>query len=208
MSEEKRRLEQYYTALADHIEEVCRMQHDILHHLRVMNGYAQAGEFERLREYLTALTEQMPELDRQHYCADYAANILLKFYGDKAGDSGITFICDAQIPANLPCSPMELCTVLGNALQNALEACQRQGAAERRISLLARMVGPNLILEIRNSYDGRVKMADGMPVSLKEEAGHGLGLESIRRVAGRYHGYCAVSRTEEEFTVRIVLGPA
>ena len=50
MSADKRQLEQYYAFLAGHIDEVRRMQHDILHHLRVMSGYAQAGNYDRLKE--------------------------------------------------------------------------------------------------------------------------------------------------------------
>ena len=63
MSADKRQLEQYYAFLAGHIDEVRRMQHDILHHLRVMSGYAQAGNYDRLKEYLDALVEQMPDMD-------------------------------------------------------------------------------------------------------------------------------------------------
>ena len=63
MSADKRQLEQYYAFLAGHIDEVRRMQHDILHHLRVMSGYAQAGDYDRLKEYLDALVEQMPDMD-------------------------------------------------------------------------------------------------------------------------------------------------
>lgn len=206
MSADKRQLEQYYAFLAGHTDEVRRMQHDILHHLRVMSGYAQAGNYDRLKEYLDALVEQMPDMDGLYYCGDHAANILLKYYGEQARNGGIRFNCDAQIPPDLPCTPVDLCTVLGNAMQNAVEACQRQGrGAGRYISLLARLVGHNLIMEIRNSYDGRVKWDGDRLVTLKEEHGHGLGLDSIRHVAERYHGYCAVSHTDDEFTVKVVL---
>ena len=56
-----------------------------------------------------------------------------------------------------------------------------------------------------SSYDGRVKWDGDRLVTLKEEHGHGLGLDSIRHVAERYHGYCAVSHTDDEFTVKVVL---
>ena len=88
MSADKRQLEQYYAFLAGHIDEVRRMQHDILHHLRVMSGYAQAGDYDRLKEYLDALVEQMPDMDGLYYCGDHAANILkiLRGTGQKRGD--------------------------------------------------------------------------------------------------------------------------
>lgn len=88
MSADKRQLEQYYAFLAGHIDEVRRMQHDILHHLRVMSGYAQAGDYDRLKEYLDALVEQMPDMDGVYYCGDHAANILLKYYGEQARNGG------------------------------------------------------------------------------------------------------------------------
>ena len=101
MSADKRQLEQYYAFLAGHIDEVRRMQHDILHHLRVMSGYAQAGDYDRLKEDLDALVEQMPDMDGLYYCGDHAANILLKYYGEQARNGGIRFNCDAQIPPDL-----------------------------------------------------------------------------------------------------------
>ena len=107
MSADKRQLEQYYAFLAGHIDEVRRMQHDILHHLRVMSGYAQAGDYDRLKEYLDALVEQMPDMDGVYYCGDHAANILLKYYGEQARTGGIRFNCDAQIPPDLPCTPVD-----------------------------------------------------------------------------------------------------
>lgn len=201
-----RQSEQYYLTLADHIQDVRRMQHDSRHHLRVLNGYVQDGAYGRLKEYLSELTEQAPDTGRLFYCTNYTANILLVFYTDQAKSADIEFGCDAQIPAGLPCTPMDICTILGNALQNATEACSHQAPGEKRyISLLARVVGENLTLEIKNSYDGVVEEQDGRFLSRKEEPGHGLGLVSIRHVAEKYRGYCMVRWTEREFTLSIVL---
>lgn len=201
-----RQSEQYYTTLTRHIQEVRQMQHDIRHHMRVLDGYARNGHYGLLRDYLAALIEQTPDTKNVLYCANYTANILLGFYGGQARREGIDFRCDAQIPVDLSCSPVDLCTVLGNALQNALDACARQRPGEARsIALFARYVGQNLTLEIKNSYDGVVMEAEGRLLSRKGEPGHGLGLAGIRRVARQYNGYCSVSRTEREFTLKVVL---
>ena len=208
LTAQARQSEQYYAALTGHIQEVRRMQHDSRHHMRVLSGYARDGAYDRLREYLDALIEHAPDTSVFSYCANYTANILLGFYAGQAREQGVDFRCDAQIPAELPCAPMDLSAVLGNALQNALDACGRQGAGEaRHIALFSRVVGPSLTLEITNSYDGVAVEQDGRLLSRKGEPGHGLGLDSIRRVAARYHGYCSVSRTDREFTLRVVLAP-
>lgn len=133
MSADKRQLEQYYAFLAGHIDEVRRMQHDILHHLRVMSGYAQAGDYDRLKEYLDALVEQMPDMDGG-ITAGTMRPIFFKILRGTGQKRGIRFNCDAQIPPDLPCTPVDLCTVLGNAMQNAVEACQRQTVEQDGIS--------------------------------------------------------------------------
>lgn len=206
LTAQARQAEQYYVTLAGHIQEVRRMQHDSRHHLRVLSGYARDGAYDRLEDYLSTLIEQSPGMGDCFYCANYTANILLGFYAEQARSDGIDFQCDAQIPADLGVTPVDVCAVLGNALQNAMDACALQGPGERQyLSVLARMVGQNLTLEIKNSYDGVAVERDGRLITRKDGRGHGLGLESIRRVAELYHGYCSVSRTEREFTLRVVL---
>ena len=182
------------------------MQHDSRHHLRVLSGYARDGAYERLKEYLSALVDQSPDAGEVFHCANYTANILLDFYAEQARSKNIAFHCDAQIPADLSCSPLDLCVVLGNALQNALDACALQQPGEARyISLLARMVGSHLTLELKNSYDGVGVEREGRLLTRKDGPGHGLGVSSIQRVAEQYHGYCSATRTEGEFTLRVVL---
>ncbi len=201
-----RQAEQYYVTLAGHIQDVRRMQHDSRHHLRVLSGYARDKAYDRLEAYLSTLIEQAPDMGGFCYCANYTANILLGFYAEQARGQEVNFQCDAQIPADLDCTSADVCAVLGNALQNALDACALQRAGEQRyIHLLARMVGRNLTLEIKNSYDGLAVEKEGKYCTRKEGQGHGLGLSSIRRVAELYYGYCSVSRTEREFTLRVVL---
>ena len=201
-----RQAEQYYVTLAGHIQELRRMQHDSRHHLRVLSGCLRDGAYDRLEAYLSTLIEQSPETNGLIYCANYTANILLGYYAEQAKSDGIEFQCDAQIPADLGCTPVDVCAVLGNAMQNALDACFLQKPGERRcISLLARMVGHNLTLEINNTYDGVAVEKDGQFYTRKDGPGHGLGLSSIRRIAELYRGYCAVSRTDRTFTLRVVL---
>ena len=206
LTDQTRQAEQYYVTLSNHIQEVRRMQHDSRHHLRVLSGYVHQGAYDGLKGYLDTLIEQSPEVGSGFYCANYTANILLDFYGEEARDRGIDFRCDAQIPAELACSPVDLCTVLGNALQNALDACELQGPEEERyLSLLARVMGNNFMIELRNSFDGVVNEEKGRLASRKRGAGHGLGMASIRRTAEKYHGYCDVTWTNREFTLRVVL---
>lgn len=206
LTAQTRQAEEYYSALAGHIQEIRRMQHDIRHHLRILYSYARDGAYDRLEAYLSNLIEQSPDGSALFYCANYTANILLGFYAEQARKEGIEFQCDAQIPMGLSCQPVDICGVLGNALQNALDACVLQKPEEHRyISLLARIVGNHLTLEIKNSYDGVVVEKNGRILTRKEGSGHGLGLSSIQHAAELYHGYCSVTHNDREFDLRVVL---
>ena len=121
---------------------------------------------------------------------------------------GIRFRCDAQIPTEISVHDSHLSVVLGNALQNALEACQRLSDKEERfIELLARVRGGFLILEVKNSFDGMVIYdSEGKIKSGKLEDDHGLGLESVADIAGQYHGYYFAGPEGKIFVLRVVLG--
>lgn len=195
-----------YTALVDRIQEIRRIQHDMRHHLRVLDGYAQNGEYHKLKEYLSALLEQMPPKSCDVYCMNYTANILIGYYAQQAKKEGIVFQCDAQIPRNVNCSPQHLSILLGNSLENALEACGRQDEdRDRRISLFARVIDSNLVLVVENTYDGVICKKDGVICTRKEEKGHGLGLESMRNIVSQYSGYFNAVQKDQIFLVKIVI---
>lgn len=195
-----------YTALIDRLQEVRRIQHDMRHHLRVLDGYAQNGEYDKLKEYLSALLEQMPPKSCDVYCMNYTANILIGYYAQEAKKEDITFHCDVQIPRNSSCSPQHLSILLGNSLENALEACRRQNEdEERRISLFARVIDSNLVLVVENTYDGIVCKKDGVICSRKEDEGHGLGMDSMENTVDLYGGYFGIVQKDELFLVKIVI---
>ena len=178
------------------------------HHFRVLEACVRNGETERMHSYLQALLDSTPEADGPEFCANYTAGILLGYYAGKASEAGIRFQCDAQIPSELPIQDSHLSVVLGNALQNALEACQSQPPGDTPfIELLARYRNGFLTLEIRNSFDGRFFYdCQGRLKSRKAERGHGLGLYSVADIAQLYNGYYSAKPEEDVFTLRVVLG--
>ncbi len=207
-AEELKQSEQYYETLTVHQQKIRRMQHDMRHHFRVLESCLRSGQLQYMQSYLEDLLENIPERTGQVLCANYTAGILLGYYAERAGTEGIRFLCDAQIPAEISVHDSHLSVVLGNALQNALEACQRLPDREARfINLLARVRGGFLTLEVKNSFDGMVIYDSGGRIkSGKPEDGHGLGLESVADIAGQYHGYYFAGPEGKTFVLRVVLG--
>lgn len=196
---------QYYESLVERIEQERALRHDFIYHLRAMDAMQKDGRQDYLGAYLAELlgrTETKPLGTR---CSCYVANVLLDYYATQAEDAQIACKIDATIPEWDAQESPKLCVVLGNLLQNALEACLRlPKEQERFIDLLARVVNDNLIIEVKNSFDGVVEVQDGRFASRKVETGHGLGLASVRNLL-KQEGYFDLSYDTNVFTVRAVL---
>ncbi len=198
--------QQYYRALVDSIEQERELRHDFSHHLRVLKLMLAQSRFDDLGKYLSGLIGHGEATPPARYCACYAANVLLDHYSRQAQEHGIAFCCDAAIPEWEAEESAQLCIVLGNLLQNALEGCLRLHEEQpREISLLARVVNDNLTIEVTNSFDGILTQEDGKILTRKKEQGHGLGLSSVAGVAESRHGFFCTSHDDKQFTARVVL---
>lgn len=197
---------QYYESLVQRIEQERTLRHDFIHHLRAMDAMQKDGRQDYLGAYLAELlgrSETKPPVTR---CVCYVANVLLDYYATQAENAHIVCKMDAAIPEWDAQESPKLCVVLGNLLQNALEACLRMPKEQERfLHLLARVVNDNLTIEVKNSFDGVVEMHDERFVSRKTETGHGLGLTSVRNLLNQEEGYFDISYDANVFTVRAVL---
>ncbi len=103
--------------------------------------------------------------------------------------------------------PLDLCTLLGNALDNAIESCRQIPEKDRRyISLRSVLRGETLFLTVRNTFRDRPDLRNGLPATTKaEKSSHGYGLRNIRYLAESYGGSISCRIEDEEFVLRIVL---
>lgn len=174
--------------LLSHAEEVRRQRHDLRQHLGVIRSALEGKKYDELAAYLDRLSDQI-SVDRSvTWCDQPVANALLSYYVSLAEREGIRLHVRAQIPRELSgISDSNLCVMLGNLLENAVEACRRMKEGERSIDVHARVQGDMLTIAVDNSYDGRIRMRDGRFLSRKDDHREGLGLRSVESVA-RSHG--------------------
>ena len=103
---------------------------------------------------------------------------------------------------------MDFCTILGNLLSNALEACLRQEGGTPAISVTINSVGQSMItLSIRNSYSHEIKEQDGQFISSKRD-GIGIGTSSVRYLTEQYHGFLNFSYGNGIFEASVFLNPS
>ena len=103
--------------------------------------------------------------------------------------------------------PLDLCTLVGNAMDNAIESCCRIPERERllvRLHAVGR--GETVVLTVRNTFQTRPELKNGLPATTKADArNHGYGLRNMRYIAERYNGTLSCRVEEEEFVLCAVL---
>ena len=103
---------------------------------------------------------------------------------------------------------MEIYSLFGNALDNALESCSKVSDPEKRvISLKAAARGDMVVLHVENCFDQTLNMVDGMPQTTKQGSGHGFGLRSIQSIAEKYDGVATVNVSGDLFKLTVIMKP-
>lgn len=196
--------DQQLSALQASQEQAAVYRHDMRHHLALIGGYLADGEIEKAENYIKLTQADIEAITPKRYCENSTVNLILSFFAAKAKKRGVLFSVDAQLPQALSISETELCVLLSNGLENAIEAAgQVTDEQFRKVRISCQIHKSNLLILIENSFTGKVEMENGLPQSLRE--GHGFGVKSIAIIAEKYNGYSSFEANGEIFTMRLVL---
>lgn len=115
--------------------------------------------------------------------------------------------CDVHIPRKLPFKSADICVVLGNILDNAIEATKKNNVSKKYINLYVRYETNVLIITCINPYAGRVKISqNGKILTSKDDyLYHGMGIESIYKIANKYHGSVIIDHSDAKFIIKITM---
>ena len=178
-------------------------QHDMRHHLNMLDGLLSAGRPDEATAYIKNVQADIEAITPRRFCENHLVNLLCSSFTDKAQRQGAVLTVDASLPNDVAISDTELCSLLSNGLENALHAVADLPADRKQISLYCGVRQNKLLIEIRNPCAGPVAMRDGLPVSDRE--GHGYGCRSIQAIAQRNGGLCVFSAQQGQFLLQIML---
>ena len=180
-------------------------RHDYKNHLQVMKAHLDLGEYGELSEYILHLDEELTQISKVIETGNLALDAILNSKISMARAKEIEVNVKVVLPPELSVADYDLCILLGNLLDNAIEGCESQKEGEK--SFLRVYVGvlrEQLYLSVVNSYGARIKKENGRYRSVK--ASHrGLGLLSIDSIAARYHGYVNRKNDESVFATEVLL---
>ena len=193
-----------YMELQTYLDNTRRLRHDFRQHLHVIAGLTETGQLEELKSYLHQYESELSE-HRPSLCANAAVDALAGHYDSDARQKGIPVEWKLELPKRLPLPEADLCTLLGNLLENAVFASQKLPPDERQVRVMARMLSPAMLgIVVENRYDGVLKKQKGILHSTKHE-GQGIGLVSIHTTVQKYHGNLTVETENNVFRANVLL---
>ncbi len=189
-------------------EETRRQRHEMQHHLTLLEGMLSQKQNERAAEYISSLLAEAAALPSDSYSENMVLNAIAGYYLNAAKSEGIRVETDIRAETELPLKDEELCILLTNLLENALEACHAMAPArDRFISLGVFSDGEHLHISCENSTEAQAEItADGTIPSSKPDANnHGYGLPAMRRIVEKHYGAMNTFCSDGRFTVKITL---
>lgn len=190
------------------VMEIRELRHDMKQHLFLLNSLLQNGEIEAARNMLEELTRETLEKGRlESRTGNMVVDSLINHTWKTAKEKGIRLHLDIRPLPELAIKDSDLCILLGNALDNALEASEQVQNSEKEIWIFAVYEKGYLLFQVKNRYEGELRMSSGQRIpSRKREAGHGFGLYSMDKIAKKYGGSMEVKLEEQGiFLVEILI---
>ena len=178
-------------------------RHNMRHNMTAIDALLAVDNVEQARDYIKETVDSVDALTLRHFCENDLVDLLCSAFCDKAERDGIRLSVDAKLPDKLNIPATELCALLSNGLENALNTVSKLSAPDRWAELYCSIRANKLLIEIRNPYHGEITIKDGLPVTDRE--GHGYGCRSIRSIAEHNKGMCVFEPNNGIFTLRIVM---
>ncbi|MDO4332360.1 MAG: ATP-binding protein [Eubacteriales bacterium] len=180
-------------------------RHDYHNHIQALKVCLSQQEYGQMKEFLDQVDVSLSEVDRVVKTGNVMLDAIVNSKIALMKEKGIAVDCTAYVPAQMAVKAIDLCVLLGNLLDNALEACQKMGKEEDRfIRIYMDVIKGQLYLCITNSMEGKARAKGGVYLSDKAGA-HGFGMESIDRIVKQYGGYIRRGSEEGVFAAEVML---
>lgn len=189
--------------LTQYMEDVRILRHDMKHNLMVMEMLLGEEKYEELGQYLQAYHTEADQQDAMSYSANLIGDLIARHTQLRAQAAGVTVNIACLLPADCWISDIDLCIILGNLTENALNACRTQREGEKTISGSARITGREAIIVTENSCD--MESTPAHRAGSDMFANQGYGIPSIIAIAKKYNGTARFEKKDGIFRSVVLL---
>ena len=193
--------EAYYQGLQQQETQVRRLRHDLRNHLTVIRGLLETGDGQNALGYLDQIAGSPALRGTRRVCENEAANVVLIAKAEAMEREGVAADFAVSLPRDLPVADSDLCALLGNAVDNALEGVR--GAEEKRVAVRCKVDKGLLMLRVRNALGGQVR--PDLSTTKADRTDHGFGIPGMREIAERYGGSLEAGVREGGFELLVCI---
>jgi len=197
---------QKYTELEKAMEKNRQLSHDLKNHILVLKHFKMEENYEGIDKYIEEIEQNFFDTKRGVWTGNQIADMLLEQKRTLAEQEGITFTIQAVPIAEWLFDDSDTCSLLGNLLDNAIEACMRMDEnANKWISVKIENQKQLLFIKTENSVKEAPVMEKGRPVSVKgDKMRHGYGLKNVERILNKYDGTIAYLSRDKAFQIELL----
>lgn len=198
-------IETHYREVDNMYRQIRGWRHDYRNHIQAMKAYAASGDWEAITHYLDLLDEDLTTVDTVIKTGNPMTDAILNSKISLAKAKNIQVVADAHIPVRLKSSEIDLCCIIGNLFDNAIEASVQLPEDRRVIRVYMDMKNTQLYISFTNFTAGKKLKKQGKRFSSTKGEGHGFGLVRIDAIVERLDGYISRNSEDGAFTTEVLL---
>lgn len=196
----------YMENLEELIYKLKSERHDFNNHLGVIYGLLEGGESEQARSYAIQLVKTAEEYQNIANIPYSMVRAMLNYKLSAARESGIELRLNINVPAALKLNEFDLTVILGNLLDNAMEACSALNESSRYIDLSILYKPDYLVIQTENPSTEGILIEDGkIRTSKSDPASHGFGFSTIKYLAEKHDGFVKIEPDKDVFKVSVAI---
>jgi sensor histidine kinase regulating citrate/malate metabolism len=197
-------IEQHVAEVENIYHKMRTWRHDYHNHMQVLAAYLEAGEVEKARNFLDEINDTLVKVDTViktgNTMVDAILNSKISLMNTKASRVDAT----AHVPATLAIADVNLCVMIGNLLDNAMEACEALPAEARFVRIYISVKGTHLYMSFTNSA-GKKQNKIGNIFASTKGTDHGFGLSRVDALVEQYGGYLTRASEDGGYTTEVIL---
>lgn len=198
-------IETHYREVENMYRQIRGWRHDYRNHIQMMKVLAANGDMDALKVYLDELDTDLNTVDTVVKTGNPMADAILNSKISLARSRNIPTQVDAHIPVKLKMSELDLCCIIGNLFDNAMEASLALPEEKRMIRVYMDMKGTQLYISFTNFTAAKKLSKVGKGFKTSKGEGHGFGLVRIDDIVSRYDGYLSRNSEDGAFTTEILI---
>lgn len=198
-------IETHYREVENMYRQMRGWRHDYRNHIQTMKAYVSTQDWEAIKNYLDLLDEDLLTVDTVIKTGNHMTDAILNSKISLAKSKNIQVIADANIPVKLKSSEIDLCCIIGNLFDNAIEASLKLPEEKRIIRVYMDMKNTQLYISFTNFTSGKKMKKQGGLFKSTKGTENGFGLIRIDTIVKRLEGYISRNSEDGAFTTEILL---